>query len=429
MELGMRSGLVLMLTLTIALNLQSANGKTFISYLGENCIDKCMISGSQFKCEIKSDDQFNYHYCSPQQGVDYQGRACKVDHPCDKHGLNYFWCYVKDGSPLNSWGYCGFIRDDFNHITSTYSLPCKDECSKRNDMYFWCETGKKWDYCSPAQNVDYKGERCKSDHPCGKYGESYTWCHLEKGSWDKCGLVELKIVSHRTSKYGAICLGECRKEGTDYFWCETVRGWDKCSPLPDVTYKNVPCRADHSCDLHGQSYYWCYTDDSWDYCGPVEENECAYERVSTRKRAISEFVLICHDTGNQRETHFLVDNTDDLIEAGSFEYEAQLMIAHWNNGLLLPQSRSQILISDEGHLRLDLQGFTNTGGIRHRNYQIQINEQRRPGTSTSIAQVLIPDNVDLPERYIRRAFVESMHRRARIIIRVQPFCREQQPYC
>lgn len=418
---------MILLTLMIALNLQSANGKSFISYLGEKCIDNCLKSGSDFSCKIKdSSGQINFHYCSPHQGLDYWGRECKADHLCDKHGKDYFWCYVKDGTLLNNWGYCGFERNDFDHFTSSLNLPCRDECSKRNEVYFWCHAGNSWDYCSPVQHVDYFGRRCKSDHPCGKYGKSYTWCYLEERSWEKCGIVELQVVSHRTSNYHSACLGGCTTEGQDYFWCETLSGWDYCSPLPDATYKNVQCRADHPCDLHGKSYYWCYTDDSWDYCGPVEANECAYEKVPTTKRAVPESELICRDIGNQRETHFAIQNAAGaLTEALSFESEAQRMIAHWDNSLLLPQPRSEILVSHRGNLRLDLQGFINSDGVRYRNYQIQINTARRPGESTSIAQVMIPENEAIPDRYVRRAFLESMHRSARITIRVQPFCRRQ----
>jgi hypothetical protein len=45
-------------------------------------------------------------------------------------------------------------------------------------------------------NVDYYGNECKEDHSCQKYGYTYEWCYLKKGSWGYCsnGLVDKRIA-------------------------------------------------------------------------------------------------------------------------------------------------------------------------------------------------------------------------------------------
>ncbi|XP_030076339.1 uncharacterized protein LOC115481389 [Microcaecilia unicolor] len=414
MELRLRSGFLLLLTLTIALRLQTANGKNFISYLGSNCYDSCKKSGNEFQCNIiNQNGKIESQYCSPQEGLDYRGRECKDEHPCGKYEKDYYWCYLKDEMLSKDHEYCGLIIDDLNHFTSTHNMVCKDECSTRSTGAFQCDTGISRDYCSSVENVDYYGRRCSEDHPCGLYGGNYHWCVLERGGWGKCGMVEPKVVSHRTRSYGALCLGECLAEGKDYFWCETLRGWDYCSPLPDVTYTNVPCRADHPCDLHGKSYYWCYTDSSWDYCGPVENNECAYDKVSIEKKIVPDSELVCQEEGNWTETRFVVQIEPKILsDSNSYMYEAHMMINRWRNDFLDEENTPQRLLSLHGKLHLDHHGFTNVDDIQYHDYQIQTTG------SALIAQVLIPNNTNIPARYVRRALVESLYRRATITIMI-----------
>ncbi|XP_078541537.1 uncharacterized protein LOC144826949 [Lissotriton helveticus] len=317
---------------------------------------------------------------------------------------------------------------DYDHFSSYYDDQCQD-CGQ-GASYYWCHTRGGWDYCSPAANRDYYGRRCKADHPCGHHGYSYSWCYTEDGSWGYCGRVEKKVVSHVTSYYQSVCQDECGREGdTDYFWCHTSSGWDYCSPLSDVTCRNTQCNADHPCGTHGYNYYWCYSGGSWDYCGPLRDNECRLQHVG-RQLMVNQFdEIVCEriDQGNRVRTQFQAEPTTDLADGGYFYDEAAFqVIARWDNGCLRPQSTSNIIRTT--NLRLDLQGFVNSGGIRYYNYQIQINGRRPPGQSSSITQVLFPVEECVPERYIRRAFMESLVRRARIRVTVTRYCQAKRNY-
>lgn len=77
---------------------------------------------------------------------------------------------------------------------------CDSECTKWNGKYnyYFCSIGSSWNYCSPSMNVDYYGNECKEDHSCQKYGYTYEWCYLKKGSWGYCsnGLVDKMKVLH-----------------------------------------------------------------------------------------------------------------------------------------------------------------------------------------------------------------------------------------
>lgn len=113
--------------------------------------------------------------------------------------------------------------------SSCYKLPCEDTCDTHGNYYFWCNTKNGWDYCSPNENTDYKGQPCREDHPCRSYGKSYLWCYTEGGSWGYCGLLrniaEPKTLLYLSSTYISECLNECFYDETNkYFWCDTEGG-------------------------------------------------------------------------------------------------------------------------------------------------------------------------------------------------------------
>ncbi|XP_078542536.1 uncharacterized protein LOC144828319 isoform X2 [Lissotriton helveticus] len=317
---------------------------------------------------------------------------------------------------------------DYDHFSSYIDVQCQD--CRQADSQYRCYIRGIWDYCSPAANHDCYGRRCKEDHPCGRHGYHYFWCYTEDGSWGYCGRVEKKVLSHVTSNYHIICQDECGREGdTDYFWCHTSSGWDYCSPLSDVTCRNTQCNADHPCGTHGYNYYWCYSGGSWDYCGFVRDNECLLEPVGHKLMANPSNEIFCDiiDHGNRVQTQFQAEPTTGLADGGySYDEAAFWVIARWDNGCLRPQPTSNIIRTT--NLRLDLQGFVNSGGIRYYNYQIQINGRRPPGQSSSITQVLFPVEEGVPERYIRRAFMESLVRRARIRVTVNRYCQAKRNY-
>ncbi|MGH0177427.1 UNVERIFIED_CONTAM: hypothetical protein FKN15_075130 [Acipenser sinensis] len=400
--------------------LQSASGMSSLTYHGTDCLDDCQLNDGKYTCQSFTDGQKMSMYCSPQNGQDYFGRKCKEDHRCDKHGEQYYWCYID----AFKWGYCGLFINDQVHFGSQYLVPCQDSCEKWENTYFWCKTRKGWDYCSPIKNVDINGNKCKPDHLCGRYGQKYDWCNLEKGGWGKCGEVEVRELVYRSSYYNAKCQDECRRfDNKGYFWCNTLKGWDYCSPLPFVTFRNETCRADHTCGSHGYKYNWCYTQESWDYCGIIQGDECAYQSLKTRQQAISDQELICQieDKGNRRQTIFTVEYTEQIVDGAYFE-EATDVIAQCDYYSRATPGTLMTL----NNLRIDLQGEFVRDRVRYNNFQMQINRPRVPGRSTTVAQVHIPVGADIPIRYIRRAFMESLLRRGRVWVTVrvcQQVCR------
>ncbi|XP_036439528.1 uncharacterized protein LOC118816997 [Colossoma macropomum] len=331
-----------------------------------------------------------------------------------------------------SWLGCSADEVIKNYYTSTYGELCYDTCQTHGNSYYWCHTRKGWDYCSPSENRDYEGNACQDDHPCGKHGENYYWCNNQ--GWfprrSYCGPVEPKTILHISSKYRRSCIDDCSfDESSNYFWCHTDEGWDYCSPVPDVTYKNVPCRSDHFCGDHGYSYNWCWvTESEWDYCGVIKPGECTYYSTQRKKRQPNNAVVFCtrKDGGNQVETIFYAEpDPTALADGSSWRNEITDLIARWDNGYLGDQARSQLITSS--NLRIDLQGLLYIGGQRYYNLQIQLNVHRRPRQSTTVSQVLIPRDSTVPDRYVRFAFVESFRRRARVTMRVNR-CQNNQ-YC
>ncbi|XP_036439530.1 uncharacterized protein LOC118816998 isoform X2 [Colossoma macropomum] len=313
----------------------------------------------------------------------------------------------------------------FNHYTSYYEELCYDTCGLRGQSYYWCYTRQGWDYCSPRSDRDYKDRACQDDHPCGKYGKSYYWCY-EQGmsdAWGYCGPVEPKTTLYISSTYQLVCNDDCPyDESHEYYWCHTDKGWDYCSPTPDVTYKNVPCRSDHFCGTHDYSYNWCWTTESeWDYCGVIKPGECTY--YTTQRGIVSTFALkeihsctavaYCTwtDKGNHVETTFYAEpDPTALADGSSWRNEITNLIARWDNGYLGNQPKSNLITSR--NLRIDLQGMLHIDGQQYYNLQIQLN-----GQSTKVSQVLAPS--DIPNSYVRFAFVESFLRRARVTVRVK----------
>ncbi|KAK2865542.1 hypothetical protein Q7C36_001598 [Tachysurus vachellii] len=231
-----------------------------------------------------------------------------------------------------------------NHYTSQYRL-CQDACRKRGEKYYWCNTKKGWDYCSLKNNTDYKGNECKDDHPCDLHGKKYYWCYKKTGSWGYCGKVAPKIEKHKHLHKGSYlheCTGECsRDESESYYMCYTDKGWDFCSPTPDVTYKGELCQSGHPCDTYGLDYSWCRTVSGSDYCGIVEN--------IANSGHIYEILLLEHN-GNMTKLKPKWD--PEVIAEGRLSNEISQIIAHWSNSYLHDDSESNVITTN--NLRLDL---------------------------------------------------------------------------
>ncbi|XP_060939321.1 uncharacterized protein LOC133016026 isoform X2 [Limanda limanda] len=301
------------------------------------------------------------------------------------------------------------------YFTSTYGVRCSDRCEQRGYDYYWCHSQEGWDYCSPGENIDYKGNTCSND--CGKYGESYYKCLLWGMSWSQCARVEPRAMIHYT-RYQRQCVDRCQYyESDDYFWCHDGENWEYCSPLPDHTYKNEPCRSNHQCGTHGESYTWCYTtsNNDWDYCGVISPGECVFSQTSRAKRQPNNPRVICtrEDNNNRRVTTFREDgNPRNIVPTNRrIRNNALDLINQWDNQGLSDQSRSNLIRSDT--LRIDNQGLVNRNNQRCYNLQIQINGVS--GRST-VAAIICP--VDTSAEYMRLAFRESLQREVGVEVEV-----------
>ncbi|KAJ8251432.1 hypothetical protein GJAV_G00221290 [Gymnothorax javanicus] len=392
------------------------SGKTFFSHHGIKCAEDCKLHGSEYKCKvIISDGTEKLHYCSPMMNVDYQGNECIGC--CETQDNGYYRCKTGSG-----WGYCGDVIEDSRHYTSKYGTECYDSCEQRqNTDYFWCHRKEGWDYCSPRNNVDYKGNTCKEDYPCDNYGEEYKWCFLGNESRGYCARVEPKAMIHQTYALKD-CIDECQYyESGEYFWCHTNDDWDYCSPLKDVTYKDVPCRPDHECGTHGYDYNWCYTTDNndYDYCGVINPGECMYSSLNRSKRAPEKSQLICkmEDNNKRRETKVKTEvNVEAIAEPNKKLHEEALdLITRWDNQGFADQAKSKLIVSK--NLRIDLQTPLNMNDRRYYNLQIQVNRPQNEEESTTLAKIIVPDGTSA--EYMRWAFRESLQHRAKVTLEVE----------
>ena len=426
------SNLLLFVAMVIIMHPQQASAKLHLTYHGTICIGSCNLQGdNKYYCDSidRGETTVKSMLCSSENQMTVTGQKCRDQ--CGQSGKDYYWCHT---GVLIGWDYCGLVKNNTDYVTSKYGAVCYDECGTGKQNYYWCHTRKGWDYCSPRPNVDYYNNPCKADHPCAKHDESYYWCNLQKRSWDYCGPHVPKMLLFRSSQYRQICIENCKYYSSGkYYYCHTSKGWDYCSPVPDVTYKGVPCRDQHSCDRHGESYYWCYTDkdNNWNYCGVIEGSQCEYsvsEATTKRRSPPGQNQLQCfpvsEDRGNLRRVDFLLNPNANIAEAGGSQTrnDVQNIVNMWDNTLLT--DRAGTLVRTET-FRIDMQGMVNRGGVRYHNLQIQRNVKRQSGQSTTYSQVLVPENqAGVTSRYVRRAFLQSFYDRVGITIQVSDLQRQ-----
>ncbi|XP_017316286.1 uncharacterized protein LOC108260474 [Ictalurus punctatus] len=313
-------------------------------------------------------------------------------------------------------------KNAIKYYSSSYGITCDDTCGKHEKYYYWCYTKNGWDYCSPEENTDYTGQPCREDHPCGKYGKSYRWCYTKGDNWGYCGLLrntsEPKTRLYKGSSLMSVCWDACLyDERKKYYWCHTDEGWDYCSPLPDVTYKNEPCRLDHYCGTHDSGYTWCFTNSGYDYCGRISDGECTYITPEINKKDTNT-VISCtwKDAKNEKQIKFNLEPEFTISSEGStWKNEIINFIARWKNTYLNPQDSSKLITSD--NLRFEVQKLVNEEGEQYYNLQIVVNVHAQSGRSTKLAQVHIPE-YSVPDRFVQLAFVESFWRHARISLKI-----------
>ncbi|XP_016107239.1 uncharacterized protein [Sinocyclocheilus grahami] len=229
---------------------------------------------------------------------------------------------------------------------------------------------------------------------------------------------------------GTLCIEDCKPDGGEYK-CKTI---DKdgrsqnmfCSPQENMDYWGRQCRADSMCGKYGEDYCWCRIHIfSWGYCGLVKADKKLIDsgegtRITSRhrNRRVPEVIDTVDDKGNHIKTTFTAEAApDEIIDGKQWRNDAENLINSWENLHLVDQARSNLIKS--GNLRIDMQGIIKRNNQRYYNLQIQVNVQRKKGESTTVAQIIIPD--EIPERYVRRAFLESFNRRARVFIEVSRY--------
>uniref|UniRef100_A0AAY4ESW1 Kringle domain-containing protein n=1 Tax=Denticeps clupeoides TaxID=299321 RepID=A0AAY4ESW1_9TELE len=269
-------------------------------------------------------------------------------------------------------------------------------CHIGSSNYYWSTTRGDGEYCSNDNGYDYKDIPCKNSHPCGRHEMIYY-----------------------SSTYHEECLDDCRYDReVDYYWCTTEQGWDYCSPQQGVTYKDEQCPDD--CSENGEKYTWCKTRGaSWNFCGSVEPAECLYVSSTRRKRQSgnsgSQIPIHEFPDGENRQIvlYAVQDNNNCILNGRCWSNNVDDCVNRWHSCHLVTQARSNLI--QTRYLRIDMQGMA--GGFH--NFQIQLNCRRNSGQSTTIAQVLIPQNQNIPEEHIRLAFRESFQRsqRVRVVVR------------
>ncbi|KAE8587849.1 hypothetical protein XENTR_v10022148 [Xenopus tropicalis] len=228
-----------------------------------------------------------------------------------------------------------------------------------------------------------------------------------------------------TTSHGGTCIGPCAQETKEYYWCKQKGGnnkwWDYCSTEEGYDSYNrlclsgcqrirgVLCREDHSCDSRDYDYTWCYTDNNnnWDYCGTVFSN-CEYN--NQKKYADGDEVCRITDTGNRRELVLIANvPSQGLHQPSRYQFtEACRLINTIDANFCFPNRIQSMASSD--NIRLDMQGTFERDGVRYLNVQLQLNEPKQGSTTTTIAQIGFPHDLDTAvfARYIRRALQTSM---------------------
>ena len=186
-----------------------------------------------------------------------------------------------------------YLVDVKTYELTIYSQICVKPCSQDSDKYWRCETlGGRKEYCSPDGKT-YRGDTCTSS--CDYYqGRSYPyyWCNTQK-SWDYCSPQHLQRntrfpdIQTSWTIENSLCTSACTNDqGTSYYWCNTEstrEGWDYCSKPTQhggsyqMTYTGMVCDRNRcsegtyvrgACGLSCSrvDFYFCTYQGTWDYC-------------------------------------------------------------------------------------------------------------------------------------------------------------------
>ncbi|KAK2850861.1 hypothetical protein Q5P01_007137 [Channa striata] len=165
-------------------------------------------------------------------------------------------------------------RHTFPEVVCTLVPEKLDGCStsclyNEESKDYYCSSGSTKKPCSPRySDVTVSGEKCKSDHTCGKHGYDYYWCYTAS-SWNYCSS-PLPLGVTESGKRCSVGRNCAKYSRSGKYWCEPEDGkWDKCCRRADrfSAVNGRTCKTDSPCGYYGHSYRWCYTTDgTWDYC-------------------------------------------------------------------------------------------------------------------------------------------------------------------
>lgn len=136
----------------------------------------------------------------------------------------------------------------------------------------------------------------------------------------------------------------------------------------------------------------------------------------------SKTVISCrwYDKENQKEIKFIGEQDLTIFTEGStWENEIMNFIPRWKNTYLNPEASSKMITSNS--LKFDVQKLVNEEGQQYHDLQIMVKVYAQYGRSTKLAQVLIPENKEVPDRFVRLAFMENFRHRARIFVKINGF--------
>lgn len=117
----------------------------------KKCKEECSWSEEGYHWCYEEDGGWDYCSPAPEMGVDVKDHmevsiyGVRCSSICSDWGESYNWCRLYGGKDGSAWDYCSTSPN-----LTTHSAECTDECARRKEEYFWCNTAESWDYCSPT---------------------------------------------------------------------------------------------------------------------------------------------------------------------------------------------------------------------------------------------------------------------------------------
>ena len=240
-----------------------------------------------------ADKQINYP-------VTIYGEKC--DTSCQKEpGADYWWC----GLSLADWDYCSPPPDSNGTLRTRYDESCQDGCERRGYSYYWCNTQRSWDYCSPYSKEDV---------------QMLAWPQHSTS----LGTGFLFSTANASLVGSNLCASDCHQVGGDFQCNLRDDQTDGCSPAssgsgkPTLTYNRLECESQCGLSFRNilgqgtQFAFVCNVGSTWDYCSP------RYEEAAAVPTPHYPCVTQCNSTG---QCFDLLRNTIDCPTKEQLDYK------------------------------------------------------------------------------------------------------------